>query len=181
MIPILTALLLSSPGAESTSLVQPDAALAARDDGKDRPPPEAQFYGKTTEQLELQLAENRRHHDSVHLLPPLLVLAGGAALFVGGVLVLANYHCPGGDSGGMCSGSLEGGLVMGGSGLLAGFVGIIWLVVDAIIRGSLNSKADLLETEIAARKASATSGSLRLRIAPWTNAGASGLALTLSL
>jgi hypothetical protein len=179
MLPILAALLLSSPGAESTSPVPPEALEVVTDDSEDRPPPEAQFYGKTTEQLELQLAENRRHHDRVQLLPPLLTMASGTVLFGGGLLMMY-LSCPTTEGCGEQTG-LWAGVAIGIMGLCAVVVGGVWLIADAIVRGSLNSKADLLETEIAARKASATSGSLRLRITPWTNAGASGVALTLSL
>jgi hypothetical protein len=124
-----------------------------------------------TLQLEIDGLRERRPS----LVPPLIVLGAGFVALGLGIAIVAVPHC----EGDVC-GPNQIGLSLALVGIPTFMVGMIWLVVDAVIVGNLNSQIGRLEAQQASRK-DAAGRSHGPTLAPWARGGAGGLALSLPL
>jgi len=146
----------------------PSTGEAASPPVLEQPAPEV-----AVDRLQLQLDGLRERRPNV--VPPLIVLGVGAVTFGLGIAIASAPEC-GGD---VC-GTSAAGVAMAFGGAATSIVGLIWLIVDAVILGDLNSQIRSLEAQQTSRN-DAAGGFHSPALAPWARNGAVGLALSLPL
>jgi hypothetical protein len=173
----IVALFLSSAGAAPAPLAQP-AEVGHGGAREVRLAVEPSAPDPTLQLLELQLVNLHHRHDGIHLIPPLIILGAGVAMFTVGSVLYLNNGCtlcssPNRDAAGL-------GLVLAAVGILLIPIGLTWLIIALVNRGDLSGEIDDVEAQIAKARGTTGSGTrFHPWVTPWARAEASGLALSI--